>query len=106
MVISPHPASCNPPPKHRPNTLRSTSPPAISDFVSPNTRVPDGRRARRAARTFAQLRESFADTLRAAAEHVESEKAAKLAQTLGQLQSFTTVLPQEYTGQLASFGPT
>jgi hypothetical protein len=35
-----------------------------------------------------------------------SEKDAKLAQNLGQLQPFIDVLPQECMGQLASFGPT
>ena len=34
------------------------------------------------------------------------EKDAKLAQKLGQLQLFLAVFPQEYTGRLASFGPT
>ena len=36
----------------------------------------------------------------------QSEKDAKLAQKLGQLQHFLAVLPQECMGQLASFGPT
>jgi hypothetical protein len=36
----------------------------------------------------------------------QSEKGAKLAQRLGQLQPFLAVFPQEYVGQLASFGPT
>jgi hypothetical protein len=35
-----------------------------------------------------------------------SEKGAKLAQNLGQLQPFIAVFPQECMGQLASFGPT
>jgi hypothetical protein len=35
-----------------------------------------------------------------------SEKDAKLAQKLGQLQPFMDVSPQECMGQLASFGPT
>jgi hypothetical protein len=35
----------------------------------------------------------------------ESEKDAKLAQRLGQLQPFIAILPQECMGQLASFGP-
>jgi hypothetical protein len=35
-----------------------------------------------------------------------SEKDAKLAQKLGQLQPFLAVFPQECMGQLASFGPT
>jgi hypothetical protein len=35
-----------------------------------------------------------------------SEKDAKLAQTLGQLQPFVAAFPQECTGQIASFGPT
>ena len=35
-----------------------------------------------------------------------SEKDAKLAQKLGQLQPFIAVFPQECMGQLASFGPT
>jgi hypothetical protein len=35
-----------------------------------------------------------------------SEKCAKLAQKLGQLQPFIAVFPQECLGQLASFGPT
>jgi hypothetical protein len=36
-----------------------------------------------------------------------SEKDAKLAQKLGQLQPFLAVFPQKCTGQLApSFGPT
>jgi hypothetical protein len=35
-----------------------------------------------------------------------SEKDAKLAQKLGQLQPFLAVLPQECMGQLAHFGPT
>jgi hypothetical protein len=35
-----------------------------------------------------------------------SEKDAKLAQKLGQLQPFLAALPQECMGQLASFGPT
>ena len=35
-----------------------------------------------------------------------SEKDAKLAQKLGQLQPFTAVFPQECMGQLASFRPT
>ena len=35
-----------------------------------------------------------------------SEKDAKLAQKLGQLQPFLAVFPQEWIGQLASFGPT
>ena len=35
-----------------------------------------------------------------------SEKAAKLAQNLGQLQPFIAVFPQECMGQLAYFGPT
>jgi hypothetical protein len=34
------------------------------------------------------------------------EKAAKLAQKLGQLQPFVAVSLQECMGQLASFGPT
>ena len=36
----------------------------------------------------------------------QSEKDAKLAQKLGQLQPFIVVFPQECMGQLASFGPT
>jgi hypothetical protein len=36
----------------------------------------------------------------------QSEKDAKLAQKLGQLQPFIAVLPLECMGQLASFGPT
>ena len=36
----------------------------------------------------------------------KSEKDAKLAQKLGQLQPFIVVFPQECMGQLASFGPT
>jgi hypothetical protein len=36
----------------------------------------------------------------------KSEKDAKLAQKLGQLQPSVTVSPQECMGQLASFGPT
>jgi hypothetical protein len=35
-----------------------------------------------------------------------SEKDAKLAQKLGQLQPFIAVFPHECMGQLASFGPT
>jgi hypothetical protein len=35
-----------------------------------------------------------------------SEKDAKSAQKLGQLQSFLAVFPQECTGQLAVFGLT
>ena len=35
-----------------------------------------------------------------------SEKDAKLAQKLGQVQPFITVFPRECTGQLASCGPT
>ena len=35
-----------------------------------------------------------------------SEKDAKLAQKLGQLQPFIAVFPQECIGQLAYFGPT
>jgi hypothetical protein len=35
-----------------------------------------------------------------------SEKDAKLAQKLGQLQPFMAVLPQQCMGQLASIGPT
>jgi hypothetical protein len=35
----------------------------------------------------------------------ESEKDAKLAQKLGQLQPPIAVLPEECMGQLASFGP-
>jgi hypothetical protein len=35
-----------------------------------------------------------------------SEKDAKLAQKLGQLQPFIAVFPQECMGQLAYFGPT
>ena len=35
-----------------------------------------------------------------------SEKDAKLAQKLGQLQPFIAVFPPECTGQLAYFGPT
>jgi hypothetical protein len=35
-----------------------------------------------------------------------SEKDAKLAQKLGQLQPFIAVFPQECMGQLGSFGPT
>ena len=38
--------------------------------------------------------------------HPESEKDAKLAQKLYQLQPFIVVLPQEAMGQFASFGPT
>ena len=38
--------------------------------------------------------------------HVQSEKDAKLAQKLGQLQLFVAVFPQECMGQIASFGPT
>jgi hypothetical protein len=38
--------------------------------------------------------------------HRASEKDAKLAQKLGQLQPFLAVLPPECMGQLASFGPT
>jgi hypothetical protein len=41
-----------------------------------------------------------------AINHDASEKAAKLAQKLGQLQPFVAVFLQECTGQLASFGPT
>ena len=37
---------------------------------------------------------------------VHSEKDAKLAQKLGQLQLFIAVFPQESMGQLAFFGPT
>jgi MFS family permease len=37
---------------------------------------------------------------------VSSEKDAKLAQKLGQLQLFIAVFPQECMGQLVSFGPT
>ena len=37
---------------------------------------------------------------------VLSEKDAKLAQKLDQLQSFIVVFPQECMGQLAYFGPT
>ena len=37
---------------------------------------------------------------------VDSEKDAKLAQKLGQLQAFMAVFPQECVGQLAPFGPT
>ena len=44
-----------------------------------------------------------ADRLLAA---LSSEKVAKLAQKLGQLQPFTAVFPQECLGRLASFGPT
>jgi hypothetical protein len=36
----------------------------------------------------------------------KSEKDAKLAQKLGQLQPFTAVFPQDCMGQLAPFGPT
>ena len=36
----------------------------------------------------------------------QSEKGAKLAQNLGQLQPFIVVFPQEYMGQLASVGST
>ena len=36
----------------------------------------------------------------------QSEKDAKLAQKLGQLQPFLAEFPQECAGQLASFGPT
>jgi hypothetical protein len=36
----------------------------------------------------------------------QSEKAAKLAQKLGQLQPFLAILPQKEMGQLAHFGPT
>jgi hypothetical protein len=40
------------------------------------------------------------------ASKVQSEKDAKLAQKLGQLQPFTAaVFPQECMGQLASSGP-
>ena len=39
-------------------------------------------------------------------EFPASEKDAKLAQKLGQLQPFLAVFPQECMGQLASFGPT
>ena len=35
-----------------------------------------------------------------------SEKDTKLAQKLGQLQSFLAILTQECVGQLAYFGPT
>ena len=41
-----------------------------------------------------------------ASVRVPSEKDAKLAQRLGQLQPFIAAFPQEYMGQLASFGPT
>jgi hypothetical protein len=41
---------------------------------------------------------------RARAGHA-SEKAAILAQQLGQLQPFVAVSPQDSKGQLASFGP-
>jgi hypothetical protein len=41
-----------------------------------------------------------------AAALVTSEKDAKLAHKLGQLQPFIAVFPQECLGQLASFGPT
>jgi hypothetical protein len=34
-----------------------------------------------------------------------SEKDAKLAQKLGQLQPFIAVFPQAFAGQLAFFGP-
>ena len=37
---------------------------------------------------------------------VLSEKDARLAQTLGQLQPFVAVFPRECMGQLPSFGPT
>ena len=65
--------------------------------------------------TNAWLRRPRADTqrVRGAGEgaqgepHVEqSEKDAKLAQKLGQLQPFVAVFPPECMGQLASFGPT
>ena len=36
----------------------------------------------------------------------QSEKDAKLAQKLGQLQPFIAMFPRECMGQLASFGPT
>jgi hypothetical protein len=42
----------------------------------------------------------------AAAARGWSEKDAKLAQKLGQLQPFIAVFPQESMGQLPSFGPT
>jgi hypothetical protein len=41
-----------------------------------------------------------------AADLDTSEKDAKLAEKLGQLQPFMAVFPQECVGQLASFGPT
>ena len=43
--------------------------------------------------------------LAAAAAAAVSQEAAKLAQKLGQLQSFVDVFPQECMGRLASFGP-
>ena len=47
------------------------------------------------------------DCHRAIGAHFEtSEKDAKSAQKLGQLQPFIDVFPQKCVGQLASFGPT
>ena len=49
---------------------------------------------------------TLADQARQQVLQHASEKDAKLAQQLGQLQPFLAVLPQECVGQLASFGPT
>ena len=48
----------------------------------------------------------FLDASAAACCFPLSEKDAKLAQKLGQLQPLTAVFPQEGMGQLAPFGPT
>ena len=45
------------------------------------------------------------EELRRRARGPASEKDAKLAQKLGQLQSFIAAFPQECMGQLASVGP-
>ena len=58
---------------------------------------------RHAAATF-----GFSNTTLAATLSIRrsSEKDAKLAQKLGQLQPFIAVFPPECMGQLGSFGPT
>jgi hypothetical protein len=42
----------------------------------------------------------------AVVEHNEFSGGTQVRKTLGQLQPFIAAFPQEYTGQLASSGPT
>ena len=72
----------------------------------PNSKLRSPRAAAVAAARAAAAAEAAERRQQLADRRASSEKAAKLAQKLSQLQPFTPVLPQECMGQLASFGPT